>query len=104
MGVLVRGKAMLSEVTVSHMSSCYSLLSVSIRLSVRSRGSNGAILTLTDSKHMDFVVIRLTAGKLMMSADLGRGPASVTSSVAVNDGEWHNVRAHHTQTHTHVTS
>uniref|UniRef100_A0A3P8WGE8 Laminin subunit alpha-1 n=1 Tax=Cynoglossus semilaevis TaxID=244447 RepID=A0A3P8WGE8_CYNSE len=77
--------------------------SVSIRLSVRSRGSNGAILTLTDSKHMDFVVIRLTAGKLMMSADLGRGPASVTSSVAVNDGEWHNVRAHHiTHKRTHV--
>ncbi|KAM8731402.1 laminin subunit alpha-1 isoform 1-T1 [Acanthopagrus schlegelii] len=67
--------------------------SVSLRLSVRSRAQGGLILLLTDSKQMDFIVLRLTGGRLMMSADLGKGPASITSSVAINDGEWHTVSA-----------
>ncbi|XP_044032400.1 laminin subunit alpha-1 isoform X1 [Siniperca chuatsi] len=67
--------------------------SVSVRLSVRSRALDGLILLLSDSKQMDFVVLRLTGGRLMMSADLGKGPASITSSVAINDGEWHTVSA-----------
>ncbi|XP_030253759.1 laminin subunit alpha-1 isoform X2 [Sparus aurata] len=67
--------------------------SVSLRLSVRSRAQGGLILLLTDSKQMDFIVLRLMGGRLMMSADLGKGPASITSSVAINDGEWHTVSA-----------
>uniref|UniRef100_A0A3Q1IIW7 Uncharacterized protein n=1 Tax=Anabas testudineus TaxID=64144 RepID=A0A3Q1IIW7_ANATE len=67
--------------------------SVSVRLSVRSWAQDGMILLLSDSKHMDFVILRLTGGKLMMSADLGKGPASITSSVGVNDGHWHTVSA-----------
>lgn len=65
--------------------------SVSVRLSVRSRARDGLILLLSDSKQMDFVVLKLAGGRLMMSADLGKGSASVTSSVAVDDGEWHTV-------------
>uniref|UniRef100_A0A8D3ECZ6 Laminin, alpha 1 n=1 Tax=Scophthalmus maximus TaxID=52904 RepID=A0A8D3ECZ6_SCOMX len=61
-------------------------------LSVRSRASDGLILLLSDSKHMDFILLRLTGGRLMMSADLGKGPASISSSVAINDGDWHSVR------------
>ncbi|XP_078018932.1 laminin subunit alpha-1 [Epinephelus lanceolatus] len=67
--------------------------SVSLRLSVRSRAADGLILLLSDSKQMDFIVLRLTGGRLIMSADLGKGPASVTSSTVVNDGEWHTVSA-----------
>ncbi|XP_058485060.1 laminin subunit alpha-1 isoform X1 [Solea solea] len=67
--------------------------SLSVRLSVRTRASDGSILILTDSKHMDFIILRLTGGRLMMSADLGKGPASITSSVVVNDGHWHDVSA-----------
>lgn len=67
------------------------VLSVSVRLSVRSRALDGLIFLLSDSKQMDFIVIKLTQGRLMMSADLGKGPASITSSVTVNDGEWHSV-------------
>ncbi|XP_042350009.1 laminin subunit alpha-1-like [Plectropomus leopardus] len=67
--------------------------SVSLRLWVRSRAVDGLIILLSDSKLMDFIVLRLTAGRLMMSADLGKGPASITSSVTVNDGEWHAVSA-----------
>ncbi|KAL7373886.1 hypothetical protein ABVT39_016658 [Epinephelus coioides] len=66
---------------------------MSLRLSVRSRAADGLILLLSDSKQMDFIVLRLTGGRLMMSADLGKGPASVTSSTVVNDGEWHTVSA-----------
>uniref|UniRef100_A0A8P4GKR4 Laminin, alpha 1 n=1 Tax=Dicentrarchus labrax TaxID=13489 RepID=A0A8P4GKR4_DICLA len=67
--------------------------SVLVRLSVRSRALDGLILLLSDSKQMDFIVLRLTGGRLMMSADLGKGPASITSSVTVNDGKWHIVSA-----------
>uniref|UniRef100_A0A8P4GTB8 Laminin, alpha 1 n=1 Tax=Dicentrarchus labrax TaxID=13489 RepID=A0A8P4GTB8_DICLA len=69
------------------------VLSVLVRLSVRSRALDGLILLLSDSKQMDFIVLRLTGGRLMMSADLGKGPASITSSVTVNDGKWHIVSA-----------
>lgn len=77
-------------------------VSASVRLSVRSRALDGLILLLSDSKHMDFIVLRLTGGRLRMSADLGKGPASITWSVAVNDGQWHNV-SRHTQHHYAVT-
>uniref|UniRef100_UPI003AABA75E laminin subunit alpha-1-like n=1 Tax=Centroberyx gerrardi TaxID=166262 RepID=UPI003AABA75E len=40
---------------------------------------------------MDYAVLRLAGGKLLMSADLGKGSASVASSVTVNDGQWHTV-------------
>lgn len=66
-------------------------ISVSVRLLVRSWALDGLILLLSDSKQMDFVVLSLKGGRLMMSADLGKGPASITSSVAVNNGEWHTV-------------
>ncbi|XP_068437392.1 laminin subunit alpha-1 isoform X2 [Clinocottus analis] len=65
--------------------------SVSVRLSVRSRARDGLVLLVSDAKQMDFVVLKMAAGKLMMSVDLGKGPGSVTSSVPINDGEWHTV-------------
>lgn len=77
------------------------LLSLSLKLSVRSRVPDGLILLLSDAKQMDFVVLKMTGGKLMLSADLGRGPASITSPVTVSDGQWHAVSPHvtsHTQT------
>ncbi|XP_067434354.1 laminin subunit alpha-1 [Thunnus thynnus] len=67
--------------------------SVSLRLSVRSRAQDGLLLLLSDSNQMDHAILRLAAGRLLMSADLGKGPASVTSSVVINDGEWHTVSA-----------
>ncbi|XP_047423850.1 laminin subunit alpha-1 [Mugil cephalus] len=67
--------------------------SLSVRLSVRSWALQGTILLLSDSKQMDFVVLRLTGGKVRLSADLGKGPTSITSSVAINDGQWHTVSA-----------
>ncbi|KAI3355620.1 hypothetical protein L3Q82_018448 [Scortum barcoo] len=67
--------------------------SVSVRLSVRSRALDGLILLLSDSKQTDFIILRLLGGRLMMSADLGKGPASIISSTAINDGEWHTVSA-----------
>uniref|UniRef100_H3D7M5 Laminin, alpha 1 n=1 Tax=Tetraodon nigroviridis TaxID=99883 RepID=H3D7M5_TETNG len=67
--------------------------SLSVRLSVRSRVPDGMILLLSDAKQMDFVVLKLTGGKLTLSADLGRGPASITSPVTVSDSQWHTVSA-----------
>lgn len=66
-------------------------VSVSARLWVRSLALDGLLLLLADSKLMDLVVVRMAAGRVWLSADLGRGPASVTSSVAINDGQWHHV-------------
>lgn len=64
---------------------------MSVRLLVRSRAKEGLILLLSDSKQMDFVLLKLMGGRLMMSADLGKGPTSILSSVAINDGAWHAV-------------
>ncbi|XP_032407316.1 laminin subunit alpha-1 isoform X2 [Xiphophorus hellerii] len=66
--------------------------SVSVRLSVRSRALDGLMLLLSDAKQMDFVVLGLRGGRVRLSADLGKGPASVLST-AVNDGHWHSVSA-----------
>ncbi|XP_056219655.1 laminin subunit alpha-1 [Seriola aureovittata] len=67
--------------------------SVSVKMLIRSRALDGLILLLSDSKHMDFIVLRLMGGRLSMSADMGKGPASITSSVIISDGEWHTVSA-----------
>ncbi|XP_065805141.1 laminin subunit alpha-1 [Labrus bergylta] len=67
--------------------------SLSVRLSVRTRVLEGLIFLLSDAKQNDFIILRLTGGRLIMSADLGKGPASITSSVSINDGEWHTVNA-----------
>uniref|UniRef100_A0A3B4U677 Laminin G domain-containing protein n=1 Tax=Seriola dumerili TaxID=41447 RepID=A0A3B4U677_SERDU len=61
---------------------------------IRSRALDGLILLLSDSKHMDFIVLRLMGGRLSMSADMGKGPASITSSVIISDGEWHTVSSY----------
>ncbi|XP_029935743.1 laminin subunit alpha-1 [Myripristis murdjan] len=65
--------------------------SLQVRLSLRTLSRDG--LLLLSSSQMDYAVLRLAAGRLLMSADLGKGSASVTSSVAVNDGQWHTVSA-----------
>ncbi|XP_053198733.1 laminin subunit alpha-1 [Scomber japonicus] len=67
--------------------------SVSLRVGVRTRARDGLIFLVSDGRLNDHAVLRLAGGRLLMSADLGRGPASVTSTVAVNDGEWHTVSA-----------
>ncbi|XP_029979690.1 laminin subunit alpha-1 [Sphaeramia orbicularis] len=67
--------------------------SLSVRLAVRSRAHDGLLLLLSSKNHMDFAVLRLVGGRLQMSADLGKGPASVASSVRLNDGQWHMVSA-----------
>lgn len=66
-------------------------LSLSVKLSVRSRVPDGLILLLSDARQMDFVVLKLTGGKLVLTADLGKGPASITSPVTSSDGQWHTV-------------
>lgn len=49
------------------------------------------MLLLSDTKQMDFIVLKLTGGSLIMSADLGKGPASIISPVTFSDGDWHTV-------------
>ncbi|XP_061877295.1 laminin subunit alpha-1 isoform X1 [Entelurus aequoreus] len=71
--------------------------SMSIRLSVRSRAQDGMLMLLSDANQMDFAILRLAAGRLLMSADLGKGAASAVSSVAINDGKWHTVSANVSQ-------
>lgn len=67
------------------------LLSLTLKLSARSRSPDGLIVLLTDARQADFVALKLTGGKLLLSADLGRGPASISSPVSVSDGQWHTV-------------
>ncbi|KAM9332589.1 laminin subunit alpha-1 [Pholidichthys leucotaenia] len=66
--------------------------SLSLRLSFRSHAPDGLLLLLTDSKQMDFVFLGVKGGKVMISTDMGRGIASITSA-KVDDGAWHTVTA-----------
>ncbi|XP_028290565.1 laminin subunit alpha-1 isoform X3 [Gouania willdenowi] len=67
--------------------------SVSLTVSLRTRSDQSLVVLLSDSKLMDFVLVRLKRGRVLVSADLGKGPASVSSPVPVNDGHWHTVSA-----------
>ncbi|XP_029004531.1 laminin subunit alpha-1 [Betta splendens] len=67
--------------------------SVSVKFSVRSWSQEGVIFLLSHSKQADFIVLSLRRGKVLMSADLGKGSASISSSVPINDGLWHTVSA-----------
>lgn len=73
---------------------CFLLLSISVRLVLRSHGLEGVILLLSDSKQMEFVALSLKEGSVRLSADLGKGPASIASSLVINDGEWHDVSSY----------
>ncbi|XP_072306440.1 laminin subunit alpha-1 [Eucyclogobius newberryi] len=67
--------------------------SLSMRISFRTWALDGLLLLMSSKNQMDFAVLRLVGGHLELSADLGKGPASVTSSRLVNDGNWHTVTA-----------
>uniref|UniRef100_A0A3B4ARG9 Laminin subunit alpha-1 n=1 Tax=Periophthalmus magnuspinnatus TaxID=409849 RepID=A0A3B4ARG9_9GOBI len=67
--------------------------SLSIRISFRTWAADGLLLLMSSKNQMDFAVLRLVGGHMVLSADLGKGPASVTSSRLVNDGNWHTVTA-----------
>ncbi|KAM9775357.1 laminin subunit alpha-1 isoform 2-T2 [Syngnathus typhle] len=66
---------------------------VSVRLSLRTRAQNGLLLLLTDDNQLNFAVLRLATGRALILANLGKGVATVASSVAVNDGKWHTITA-----------
>lgn len=65
--------------------------SASVKFSVRSWAQEGVIFLLSHSKQADYIVLGLSKGKLLMSADLGKGSTTITSSVPINDGLWHTV-------------
>ncbi|XP_019743054.1 laminin subunit alpha-1 [Hippocampus comes] len=66
---------------------------LSVRLSLRTRARDGLLLLLADADRTDFAILRLAAGRALMSADLGKGVATAASAVSVNDGKWHTVTA-----------
>lgn len=65
-----------------------------MRLVLRSHGLEGVIILLSDSKLMDFVALSLKEGSVSLSADFGKGPVSIASSLVINDGEWHDVSSY----------
>ncbi|XP_055022566.1 laminin subunit alpha-1-like [Boleophthalmus pectinirostris] len=67
--------------------------SLSIRMSFRTWAADGLLLLMSSKNQMDFAVLRLVGGHMVLSADLGKGLASVTSSSLFNDGNWHTVTA-----------
>ncbi|XP_061661394.1 laminin subunit alpha-1 [Syngnathoides biaculeatus] len=67
--------------------------SVSLRLSLRTRARDGLLLLLSGGNQTDFTILRLAAGRPLISTDLGKGAVTATSAVAVNDGKWHTVSA-----------
>lgn len=46
---------------------------------------------MANANQQDYAVLQLQAGRLLLSCDLGRGPASATLPAAISDGLWHTV-------------
>ncbi|XP_067290870.1 laminin subunit alpha-1 [Pseudorasbora parva] len=66
-----------------------------VKLSVRTFSRSGVLFYMANANQQDYAVLQLQAGRLMMSCDLGKGPANaaLTADDIISDGLWHTVRA-----------
>ncbi|KAK9952854.1 hypothetical protein ABG768_016886 [Culter alburnus] len=67
--------------------------SFAVKLSVRTFAHSGLLFYMANANQQDYAVLQLQAGRLLLSCDLGRGPASATLPAAISDGLWHTVKA-----------
>ncbi|XP_030623498.1 laminin subunit alpha-1 [Chanos chanos] len=66
--------------------------SFTVKLSVRTFASSGILYYMANANQQDYAILQLQGGRLVFSCDLGRGPASVTSPMSINNGLWHTVK------------
>ncbi|XDV48183.1 hypothetical protein PO909_017644 [Leuciscus waleckii] len=64
-----------------------------VKLSVRTFAHSGLLFYMANANQQDYAVLQLQAGRLLLSCDLGRGPASATIPAGISDGLWHTVKA-----------
>lgn len=62
-----------------------------MKLSVRTFAHSGLLFYMANANQQDYAVLQLQAGRLLLSCDLGKGPASATLPAAISDGLWHTV-------------
>ncbi|KAM4605993.1 laminin subunit alpha-1 [Polymixia lowei] len=65
--------------------------SFSVKMSVRTHAENGLVYYMANVNQMDYAILQLVGGRMVFTVDLGKGPASASSSHTVNDGQWHTV-------------
>nr|BAN21114.1 laminin A chain, putative [Riptortus pedestris] len=61
-------------------------------LDIRTEASDGLIFYVSDQRHVDFVAVYIRQGLVNYGFNCGSGAAHITSSVAVNDKNWHTIR------------
>ncbi|KAG8311897.1 hypothetical protein J6590_034486 [Homalodisca vitripennis] len=67
-------------------------------INIKTVSTEGIILYVHDSKHIDFIALYLKDGRVHYGYNCGSGAALLESDLSVNDGEWHNVRFSRVQT------
>ncbi|XP_067107794.1 laminin subunit alpha-1 [Osmerus mordax] len=66
--------------------------SFSLKLSVRTSVQSGLLYYMAHANQMDYATLQLQGGHLVFTCDLGKGPASASLPLLVNDGHWHTVK------------
>ncbi|KAJ8374971.1 hypothetical protein SKAU_G00055510 [Synaphobranchus kaupii] len=67
--------------------------SFSIQLSVRTFASSGLLFYMANRNQVDYATLQLLGGRLFFTCDLGKSSATATLPDAINDGQWHTVKA-----------
>lgn len=70
------------------------LCSFAVELSIRTLAHSGILYYMANANQQDYAVLQLLGGRLLLSCDLGKGPAITSSHTHVSDGQWHTVSYH----------
>ena len=58
---------------------------------MRTSVQSGLLYYMAHANQMDYATLQLQGGHLVFTCDLGKGPASASLPLLVNDGHWHTV-------------
>ncbi|XP_016112641.1 laminin subunit alpha-1-like [Sinocyclocheilus grahami] len=67
--------------------------SFAVKLSVRTFAGSGVLFYMANANQQDYAVLQVLGGRVLLSCDLGRGPAHASLATPINDGLWHTVKA-----------
>ncbi|XP_023678651.2 laminin subunit alpha-1 isoform X1 [Paramormyrops kingsleyae] len=67
--------------------------SFSLQLSLRTFASSGLLFYMAHPNQVDYATLQLQGGRVFLTCDLGKSSATATFSKAINDGQWHTVKA-----------
>ncbi|XP_016296227.1 laminin subunit alpha-1-like [Sinocyclocheilus anshuiensis] len=67
--------------------------SFAVKLSVRTFARSGVLFYMANANQQDYAVLQVQGGRVLLSCDLGKGPAHASLATPINNGLWHTVKA-----------